>query len=98
MKSSKATPDEFYRKQVEYRERVDMEIELKRYMGKMDTQRRLQDSQPRANRRSNEIIQEFARQHSRNQENQMNVHQRLYQNMSLLQHQTLSKSQSKSFI
>jgi hypothetical protein len=37
MKSAKTTPDEFYRKQVEYRERVDMDIELKRYMGKMDS-------------------------------------------------------------
>jgi hypothetical protein len=38
-----------------------MDIELKRFIGEMDTKRKFQESQPRANRRSNEIIQEYNR-------------------------------------
>ena len=60
VKSSK-TPDQFYRDQVEYRERIEMDIELKRFISEMDTKRKFQESQPRANRRSNEIIQEYNR-------------------------------------
>ena len=55
------TPDQFYREQLEYREKVDLDIEFKRFMDEIETKRRYKESQPRATRRSNEIIQEYAR-------------------------------------
>ena len=90
------TPEQFYREQLEYREKVEMDIEFKRFMDEIETKRRYKESQPRANRRSNEIIQEYARQHSRGIPNhqQQQVHQRLYKNVSLLQ----PNNHSRSFI
>lgn len=74
-----------------------MDIEFKRFMDEIETKRRCKESQPRANRRSNEIIQEYVRQHSRgvhNHQQQFKVHQRLYKNVSILQ----PNNHSKSFI
>jgi hypothetical protein len=38
-----------------------MDNEFKRFMDEIETKRRYKESQPRANRRSNEIIQEYVR-------------------------------------